>query len=644
MTRKSLLGLKRTTSRLGSQFRDFRDSIRRPSRLYSRFGHQDYSVYRHSKNDVNHAKKKELSDFERHFTDKELKALGDKTAFIHPRSTFRIYWEILTIIPTLLSIIFVPIEFAFCNQWTSTPEYNFFLMFMPIDTWFLVDMILNYHTGYVDKKRKIIIMNKTLVTRHYLHSVQIFIDFLTSVPLDIIFNLFAYYVEILLPGTHIRTWLSPDGLRMLRLIKILRYFRGMKYIFRTVELVGKQYEQALAIFRFTKIFMTIVITVHILGITQWSIPMLYSFPEDSWPVRANIVKAGATSYKFISETRFTNEHDAKQFVEIVGPVNFEQHEWQTIYWWCLIKALSQTLTLAYGTAPHCTPEIIITMICMLIGALLWGILLGNLINFFQSQHVNQDTYNLKMREVVSYANFKSLPLVSKQLIFKFFEMRWLGKVFNEEEILQELSPVLRRKVLQFTRLDYIRRSPIFRDCSTQFLLEISYCMKDELYMPNQLVASIGRQCETIIVPYQGELLQYIPTLDIMEVVKVGMLLGECSIIRREFWNGEVYSLGWTRAYILNPVDVKDIGRMFPKDYLKILRNFKKSMGLVDDLPFINDINDKLEDLREQLQKRIFFCSGVSDCVSLTQSVPAQCPHFLIVWIEFLIFPLYVKTI
>ena len=104
-------------------------------------------------------------------------------------------------------------------------------------------------------------------------------------------------------------------------------------------------------------------------------------------------------------------------------------------------------------------------------------------------------------------------------------------------------------------------------------------MKDELYMPNQLVASIGRQCETIIVPYQGELLQYIPTLDIREVVKVGMLLGECSIIRREFWNGEVYSLGWTRAYILNPVDVKDIGRMFPKDYLKILRNFKKSVNI-----------------------------------------------------------------
>lgn len=208
------------------------------------------------------------------------------------------------------------------------------------------------------------------------------------------------------------------------------------------------------------------------------------------------------------------------------------------------------LTLGYGGAPRCYTEVLMVMISMLLGALTWGILLAVIITFTQSLQVNQDMYSLKMREVVAYATFKNLPLVSKQVIYKFFEMRWMGKVFNEDEIIVDLSPELRRKVLTYVRLPWLRRTPIFRGCSTQFLLELAYTMRDELYIPNQLVVSVGRLCDQIIFPYHGEMVQYIPRLDILEVLKPGIPLGEASIVNREFWNGEVYSLGWTRALTL----------------------------------------------------------------------------------------------
>lgn len=530
---------------------------------------------------------KELASVCSKLTKKEIKKLGTDKCLIHPTSGFRILWDVITILPGLITFIVLPLEFAFDSEKSWKLEFASTVrqLYVIFDLWLILDIILNYNTGYFDKSTKIYVMNKSLVRVNYKKWTFPIsdrnLDILAVIQWNVLYRCFLHILIFTRICEH--SWLMANGFldtkwfRYLHCLKMLRFIKFKNYTQRSIKIISKQMAGGVQVFSFIKLFFLIFTVIHMSGLFQWIVPKSEEFPMDSWPVVNNlkpkqeIVYDSEFAQRMLSGKIYNDNHASSDMIELQGPLEYgkqwiekrvqdsdeivwetelKEASWYEKWWWCNLKATSQMLTLAYGGAPRTEMEVLMILLTIIAGAISWGLLIAVIINYLQTLHVNEDLYTMKMREVVSYANFKNLPAISKQLIFKFFEMRWCGKVFCEEEILEAISPTLRRRVLMHSRLPWIKNAPIFRNCSIQFLLEICYTMRDELYMTNQLVVSAGRICEQILIPYQGDLLQYIPKLDIMEVLQPGVILGETSIINREFWNGEVYSLGWTRAYTL----------------------------------------------------------------------------------------------
>jgi hypothetical protein len=150
---------------------------------------------------------------------------------MHPHSTFRIIWDIGTVIILLLNVIFIPYQIAFCTR----PEHrrNGITLFALSDIWFLVDILFNFKTGKLVaavsseiffqgflKETSIeteVIFDPDEIRNKYLKGWFI-VDFISSVPWDIC-------IGLLTAGSS-RLFLKV--LRMVKLLKLMRLSRLTK--------------------------------------------------------------------------------------------------------------------------------------------------------------------------------------------------------------------------------------------------------------------------------------------------------------------------------------------------------------------------------------------------------------------------------
>lgn len=65
---------------------------------------------------------------------------------IHPYDRFRRTFDIATVFWVLLLVYFIPLEIGF--DWYETPS-PLKILFVVLDFWFAIDIILNFRTGYV---------------------------------------------------------------------------------------------------------------------------------------------------------------------------------------------------------------------------------------------------------------------------------------------------------------------------------------------------------------------------------------------------------------------------------------------------------------------------------------------------------------
>ena len=83
---------------------------------------------------------------------------------VHPESSLRMCWDIVTAVFVLVLVWLVPFYVGF-DTWSS-PTMSTFSRVM--DVWFLLDLVLNFRTGYVDHGATI--MNPKKIAINYFSS------------------------------------------------------------------------------------------------------------------------------------------------------------------------------------------------------------------------------------------------------------------------------------------------------------------------------------------------------------------------------------------------------------------------------------------------------------------------------------------
>ncbi|KAK1161000.1 potassium/sodium hyperpolarization-activated cyclic nucleotide-gated channel 4 [Acipenser oxyrinchus oxyrinchus] len=161
---------------------------------------------------------------------------------IHPYSDFRFYWDLTMLLLMVGNLIIIPVGITFFKD-EHTPPWIVFNVVS--DTFFLIDLVLNFRTGIVVEDNTEIILDPQRIKVKYLRS-WFMVDFISSIPVDYIFLI----VETRIDSDFYKTARALRIVRftkILSLLRLLRLSRLIRYIHQWEEndTWGQQYSFAL---------------------------------------------------------------------------------------------------------------------------------------------------------------------------------------------------------------------------------------------------------------------------------------------------------------------------------------------------------------------------------------------------------------
>uniref|UniRef100_A0AAQ4RTQ8 Cyclic nucleotide-binding domain-containing protein n=1 Tax=Gasterosteus aculeatus aculeatus TaxID=481459 RepID=A0AAQ4RTQ8_GASAC len=373
--------------------------------------------------------------------------------FFLPHGVFGFYWDLIMLIMMMGNLIIIPVGITFFSEQTTT---TWLVFNVASDTIFLVDLVMNFRTGIVNEESSEIILDPKVIKMNYLKSWFV-VDFLSSIPVDYIFLI----VE---KGFDSEVYKTARALRIVRftkilsLLRLLRLSRLIRYIHQWEEIFHMTYDLASAVVRIFNLIGMMLLLCHWDGCLQYLVPLLQDFPPDCW-------------------------------VSLNGMVNVS---WGKQYSYALFKAMSHMLCIGYGArAPVSMSDLWITMLSMIVGATCYAMFVGHATALIQSLDSSRRQYQEKYKQVEQYMSFHKLPADMRQKIHDYYEHRYQGKIFDEDNILSELNDPLKEEIVNFNCRKLVATMPLFANADPNFVTGMLSKLKFEVFQPNDYIIREG---------------------------------------------------------------------------------------------------------------------------------------------------------
>ncbi|XP_068426215.1 potassium/sodium hyperpolarization-activated cyclic nucleotide-gated channel 2 [Clinocottus analis] len=376
---------------------------------------------------------------------------------IHPYSDFRFYWDLLMLMLMMGNLIILPVGITFFRE-ENTPSWIIFNVVS--DTLFMVDLVLNFRTGIIKEDNTEILLDPRAIRQKYLKN-WFLVDFVSSIPVD--------YIFLMVDSLDTEVYRTARALRIVRftkilsLLRLLRLSRLIRYIHQWEEIFHMTYDLASAMVRIVNLIGMMLLLCHWDGCLQFLVPMLQDFPPDCW----------------VSKNLMVND------------------TWGVQYSYALFKAMSHMLCIGYGAqAPEGMTDVWLTMLSMIVGATCYAMFIGHATALIQSLDSSRRQYQEKYKQVEQYMSFHKLPADVRQKIHEYYEHRFQGKMFDEENILAELSEPLKEEIVSFNCRSLVANMPLFANADPNFVTAVLTKLRFEVFQPSDFIireGTVGRK-------------------------------------------------------------------------------------------------------------------------------------------------------
>ncbi|XP_020515207.2 potassium/sodium hyperpolarization-activated cyclic nucleotide-gated channel 3-like [Labrus bergylta] len=443
---------------------------------------------------------------------------------IHPYSDFRFYWDLTMLLLMVGNLIIIPVGITFFKD-EHTPPWIVFNVVS--DTFFLMDLVLNFRTGIVKEDNTEIILDPQQIKIKYLKSWFV-VDFISSIPVDYIFLI----VETRIDSDFYKTARALRIVRftkILSLLRLLRLSRLIRYIHQWEEVFHMTYDLASAMVRIMNLIGMMLLLCHWDGCLQFLVPMLQDFPADCW----------VTRNKMVNDT------------------------WGQQYSYALFKAMSHMLCIGYGLYPPIgMADVWLTILSMIVGATCFAMFVGHATALIQSLDSSRRQYQEKYKQVEQYMSFHKLPADMRQRIHDYYEHRYQGKMFDEESILEELNEPLREEIINFNCRKLVASMPLFANADPNFVTSMLTKLRFEVFQPGDYIireGTIGKKMYFI----QHGVVSVLTKSSKDTKLSDGSYFGEICLLTRGRRTASVRADNYCRLYSLSVDNFNEVLEEYP---------------------------------------------------------------------------------
>ncbi|XP_042380021.1 potassium channel KOR2-like [Zingiber officinale] len=372
---------------------------------------------------------------------------------INPDGRWYGLWVNVIVLWAIYSIFFTSLEFGFFR---GLPEQLEGLDCAQII--FLVDIVIQFFVPYRDLETYKMISHRRKIALRYLRG-SFAVDLLGCFPWDSIYKATGN------EAIRFLTWV-----RVFRARKIIQFFKMMEKDIRINYLVT----------RIVKLLMAELYCAHTAACVFHYLALMV--PQE---------QEGNTWIGSLT----LGDYQYKNFRDI--------HFWRR-YITSLYFSFVTLATVGYGDIhPVNTREMIFVMVYISLTMILGAYVIGNMTALIVKGSKTEQ-FRDRMSDLIEYMNIKKLEKGIRSQIKDHFRLQYENS-YRKEYILENIPVAVRSKISRTLYLDLIRKVPLFKGCSEEFLYQIVMRLNEELFLPGEMIVEQGSPANRIYVVLQGYL-------------------------------------------------------------------------------------------------------------------------------------------
>jgi hypothetical protein len=240
-----------------------------------------------------------------------------------------------------------------------------------------------------------------------------------------------------------------------------------------------------------------------------------------------------------------------------------------IYW-----TITTLTTIGYGDiTPQNNIQRMVAMLVQIIGAALYGFIIGNISNYFSNIDHAKTIFTEKIVKIQKFMKLKNISKELQEEILEYYYYIWDNKQgYDENELMGDLPLSLKMKVSLYLHKSIFKKIPIFQNASQNLIQDVIINLKPIVYTPNDYIFRKGEIGKSMFFISTGRV-QILDedTGNLIVVLNEGSYFGEISLIQSIPRTATAVALDYCDLYYLEKDTFDKVITNYPEFHKEIQR-------------------------------------------------------------------------
>lgn len=381
-------------------------------------------------------------------------------------SLFKAVWDWIILALVIFTAIEIPFSVAFLMPLQKDGEkperLNFYrvtplLVFnLGVDLMFVIDIFINFRTTFIKLNTDEVISNPKQIALHYLKTWFV-VDFVAAIPFEFM--------------------ITPEVDSATTLFGLLKTARLLRLV-RVARKLDRYSEYGLAVV----ILLTCLFTL----IAHWLACI--------WHGIGNLEKKNDMGW-------------IRELTENLNLNNTTGLDLQTRYITALYFTLSSLTSVGFGNvSPNTDAEKIFSVCVMIIGALMYASIFGNLTAIIQRLYSRASRFHRDLRVIEDFVRFYKIPKATKEELDEYFRHEWAyTKGVDMETVLNRFPESLQADVCLHLHRNLFTECGVFKTASEGCLRALALRFKIRHYLPGHFIIKQGDEVKRLYFIAKGNI-------------------------------------------------------------------------------------------------------------------------------------------